>query len=310
MKIITVTLNPAFDKHCFTSTFVPFHENFFQITQTISGGKGINVSRALVNYGYSPVTYVVVGRENGDAFLRQLEGEGVPCKAIATDGVIRENITLHSNDQKETRISFNGFEGSDELLERVFVQMKEDIEAGDLVAVTGSLFGGISKAKKLQFIDGIRALGAKVVIDSRSFDMEELIAVKTYFIKPNEQEISVLLGKEVTTTEQILDGAKFLLEKGIENVMVTLGEKGGFLVNASGIYRASVPKIDALSTIGAGDSSIGGFIYGVVNGMPVEKCFAHAMAFGSAACLTEGTLPPRKQDIDALLAQIKVEKIA
>ncbi len=310
MKIITVTLNPAFDKHCFTDTFVPFSENFFTITQTISGGKGINVSRALVNYGYTPVTYVVVGKENGDAFLRQVENEGVPCKVVATEGVIRENITLHSNNQKETRISFNGFVGSDALLDKVSAALKQDIVAGDLVAVTGSLFGGISKQNKLNFIHEINALGAKVVIDSRSFDMNELLAVKPYFIKPNEQEISVLLGKEIKTQEQIIAGAKSLLAQGIANIMVTLGEKGGILVTESGVYQASVPKIKALSTIGAGDSSIGGFMYGVANGMSVEACFAHGMAFGSAACLTEGTLPPTKQDIDALLAQITVEKIA
>ncbi len=308
MKIITVTLNPAFDKHCHTKTFVPFQENFFQITQTISGGKGINISRALVGYGYQPMTYVVVGRENGSAFLRQLEGEGVSCHAITTEGVIRENITLHSEDQKETRISFDGFCGNDELLEEVLTALKGEIARGDLVAIAGSLFDGVSKCKKLRFAQEIGELGAKVVIDSRSFDMEALLMAKPFFIKPNEQEISVLLGRKVEDERAIVDGAKYLNDNGIANIMVTLGEKGGILVSERGVFRASVPQITAVSTIGAGDSSIGGFMYGVANGYSMEACFACAMAFGSAACLAEGTLPPQKTDIDRLLRQIKIEK--
>ncbi len=310
MKIITVTLNPAFDKHCYTETFVPFQENFFTITQTISGGKGINISRALKNYGYQPTTYVVVGRENGDGFLRQLEHEGVPCKAIVTDGVIRENITLHSENQKETRVSFNGFSGSDALLDEVLSALRQEISEGDLVAIAGSLFGGVSKAKKLVFINEIESLGAKVVIDSRSFDVKDLLLVQPYFIKPNEQEISILLGKTVTTDAEIIDGARQLVANGIANVMVTLGERGGILITQEGIYKASVPPIEAVSTIGAGDSSIGGFMYGVAKKYSIEKCFAYAMAFGSAACLTEGTLPPKKADIDRLLNGIKIEKLS
>ncbi len=309
MKIITVTLNPAFDKHCYTNTFEPFKENFFTITQTISGGKGINISRALVNYGYTPSTYVVVGKENGDAFLRQLEGEGVPCDAVVTDGVIRENITLHSENQKETRISFNGFEGSDSLLDKVLSSLKQEIENGDLVAVAGSLFGGVSVEKKLDFVSEIRNAGAKVIIDSRSFDMNELLLAKPYFIKPNDQEISVLLGKNVQTEQEIIDGAKQLLSGGISNIMVTLGEKGAILISESGVYKASVPKLEVVSTIGAGDSSIGGFMYGEANEYPIEQCFAYAMAFGNAACLTEGTLPPEKEDIDTLLSKINITKI-
>ncbi len=306
MKIISVTLNPAFDKHCYTNTFFPFQENFFTITQTISGGKGINLSRALHGYGYSPVTFAVTGKENQDAFLRQLKSDGVACKAIATDGVIRENVTLHSDEQKETRISFNGFSGSDELLDEVLSALKAEIENGDLVAVMGSLFEGVSKVKKLVFIQELSRSGAKVVIDSRSFDEKELLLLRPYFIKPNEQEISLLLGRQIDTEQELVEAAKHLHLQGIENIMLTLGERGGVLATREGIFRATVPPIEAVSTIGAGDSSIAGFAYGIVKGYSVEKCFAYAMAFGSAACLTEGTLPPKKEDIDRLLPQIRI----
>ncbi len=309
MRIISVTLNPAFDKHCYTHTFTPFQENFFTITQTISGGKGINLSRALIRYGYTPLTYVVTGKDNEDAFLRQLQTDNVPCTTIATQGVIRENVTLHSSAQKETRISFNGFTGSDGLLNEVFLALQPTVTEGDLIAVMGSFFEGISQEAKLGFIQKLTNLGAKIIIDSRSFTLDDLLLVRPYFIKPNEQEISLLFNRAVDTEEDIVQAVQELLRRGICNVMVTLGERGGILGTNEGIYKAEVPQIPTLSTIGAGDSSIAGFLYGVAHGYPVENCFAHAMAFGSAACMTEGTLPPTRQDITSILQQIRVIKI-
>ena len=66
MKIITLTLNPAFDTHCKTENFRLGHESFFEILSKDAGGKGINISRALNSVDTQNTAIVVVGKENGD----------------------------------------------------------------------------------------------------------------------------------------------------------------------------------------------------------------------------------------------------
>lgn len=95
MKIVTLTLNPAFDMHCFAENFRPYHESIAEITSLEAGGKGVNVSRALSANGVENLAVVVVGKENGDAFLSALEKDGLTCAPVWTDGRIRENVTLH-----------------------------------------------------------------------------------------------------------------------------------------------------------------------------------------------------------------------
>ena len=108
MNIITVTLNPAFDMHCYTEDFQPFHENLAKITACEAGGKGINISRALTVNGVDNVALAVVGEENEEAFIKSLRADKMDVRSIRWSGRIRENITLHTNNAPETRISFSG----------------------------------------------------------------------------------------------------------------------------------------------------------------------------------------------------------
>ena len=70
MNIVTLTLNPAFDIHCYAQDFQPFHENLARITANDAGGKGVNISRALTVNGVENTALVVLGEENGDSFRR------------------------------------------------------------------------------------------------------------------------------------------------------------------------------------------------------------------------------------------------
>ena len=108
MKIITITLNPAFDVHCFSENFRPYHENLAKITASEAGGKGVNISRALTVCGTENLAFVVLGEENGDGFARAMSADGMTYRTISVAGRIRENITLHTDHADETRISFSG----------------------------------------------------------------------------------------------------------------------------------------------------------------------------------------------------------
>ena len=118
MKIITLTLNPAFDVHCSFKTFKAEGENFGIVTSRDAGGKGINISRALSSCGIESVAMVALGSENGAEFASILEKDGIEFKYVNASGRIRENFTVHTEGADETRISFEGTISDDHLLEK------------------------------------------------------------------------------------------------------------------------------------------------------------------------------------------------
>ena len=309
MNIVTLTLNPAFDVHCYAENFQPFHENLARITANDAGGKGVNISRALTVNGVDNTALVVLGCENADSFRRALDADGIPYCEIAVVGRIRENITLHTNDAPETRISFAGFSANDQLMDRVEEQLRSLLKAGDILTFTGRNPEGISMARVKKMLTDLRTRGIKIVLDSRSFDKQDMLDVSPWLIKPNEEEVGSYVDVEVHDFQDAKLAAEALRAKGIENVMISLGAKGAMLCCADGCYVAHAPKINALSTIGAGDSSIGGFCAAAKAGQSASDMLRHAVAYGSAACMTEGTQPPLAKDVQALLPTVIVEAL-
>lgn len=309
MNIVTLTLNPAFDVHCYCENFESEKENFADITSFDAGGKGVNISRALCENGVENTAVIVVGKENGQRFLDDLKGDICNIEPIFAEGRIRENITVHTNEKSETRISFSGFESSDALLSELSEKCDRLIGGESIVTVTGSLLSKMDVAKVKALILRWKEKGAKVVIDSRSFSLSDLVELKPFLIKPNGEEISKYLGKEVNGFEDIIDSAKELHKSGIENVMVSLGSKGALLVCSEGAFTAKPPRCTPISTIGAGDSSIAGFVAAVKEGKEAALCLKTAMAYGNAACLTEGTRPPDRQKVQEIIPNVAIEKI-
>ncbi len=311
MTVTTLTLNPAVDLHCSAPTFRLHHENLAESVTREPGGKGINLSRALMakpsfSEPVSPETLIVLGSENASEFTAMLDAAGLSFTALTVPGRIRENVTIHPAAEPETRLSFRGFTAPRTLLDDVYEKITH--EAGDIVAFTGSLPRGVSSAAAEEFLLRLKADGVKLVIDSKSISLAALERIKPWLIKPNTEELAAYLGGNIPE-EELPGAAQKLYALGIENVMLSLGGDGAILACADGLFRAVNPKIDALSTIGAGDSAIGGFIAAYAAGADPSECLRRAVSYGSAACLLEGTKPPRGGDINRIYAEVRVAKL-
>lgn len=309
MKLITLTLNPAFDVHCSAEHFEACHENLAVINEREAGGKGINISRALTVNGVDNLAILAVGDANGADFCRELDKDGMKYSLITVEGRIRENITIHTKDAPETRLSFTGFDTDNSLLSEFEAKLMPIISEGDIVTFTGRVPSGVDMDAVKTFLRKIEAKGARIVIDSRSFSKDDLVEMKPWLIKPNEEEIAVYLNREISSFDSVLDGARQLYSEGIQNVMISLGAEGALLVCKDGAIIARPPKIKALSTIGAGDSSIAGFIAAAAEGKGYAEMLRTAVSYGSAACMSAGTRPPMPNDVKSVYAQVKVETV-
>lgn len=309
MNIFTLTLNPAFDLHAEAETFALHIESVAAVTSRDAGGKGINISRALTAFGAENEALVLLAEENGADFVQMLDAYGLVHTDLWTEGRIRENVTVHVAGERETRLSFRGFSAGDAVLDELEAVLLPRIEPGDVVTFTGSVPGGISHGRVLTHLHRLKTRGAQLVLDSKSLTREDLVALRPALIKPNEEEVAAYLGKETDTLMKTLEGAKALAGAGIANVMVSFGGEGALLVSSGHAFVARPPKITPLSTVGAGDSTIAGFLVAASRDMSAMDCLRTAVAFGTAACLTAGTNPPKKTDVARILSEITVEEI-
>lgn len=309
MRIFTLTLNPAFDIHAALSSFAPHAENLATVTDRDAGGKGVNISRALVANGVKNLAIVAVGEENGEEFCRALEADGILHRAFSVAGRIRENLTLHEENAPETRVSFGGLAADGALLAAVERALDQEIGEGDVLTLTGRLPSGLGMSEVKAFLCRMKDKGVRLVIDSRSFSLDDILDVKPWLIKPNEEEACAYLGKEAASLADAKEGACRLQRAGIENVMLSLGKKGALLATSEGVWLAEAPTVKPISTVGAGDSSIAGFLAAVSEGKSIEQALCTAVAYGSAACLQAGTKPPTMADVARLLSAVQLKSI-
>ena len=304
MRIYTLTLNPAYDVHAACDDFAAGYENLAKILSREAGGKGVNISRALQENQIPNTAVIVLGKENAADFLNDLNKAGMECILLEKEGRIRENLTLHCENGPETRISFSGFSVDDSILAQVDNAIKVDDET--IITFTGRVASGMTMDAVKAFLKRVQDRGAKIVLDSKSFGLEDIYEVRPWLIKPNQEEITEYFGCLVETVSQGVEKAAVMAARGVENVMISLGEQGAILVSDGICYCAVPPKIEAVSTIGAGDSTIAGFVAATILGAKPSERLKNAVAFGTAACLTAGTLPPRQEDIQCIYKQVTI----
>jgi len=308
-KIITLTLSPAFDMHC-TGEVVAKHENLITPVTCQAGGKGVNISRALNALGTANRALVLVGEENRQAYLRGLEKDGLEPVVFSTPGRIRENITVHSEDGSETRLCFPAFTAETGVWEQIGQYLLSEAGEGAFVTMTGRVPEGIKLSEVKKLLMKLAGKGVKTVIDSRSFSAGDLLEVKPWLIKPNREEISMYLNREVEGFSEVTEQAKAFFDAGIANVMVSMGGDGALLVCKEGTFLAKPPKVEVMSTIGAGDSTVAGFIAASSKGIDAAETLRTAVACGTAACLTAGTMPPEAEMVSKIRPKVQLSGVS
>ena len=301
MKIVTLTLSAAYDVHCTAHKIAVGEENHARVLRRDCGGKGVNISRALSAFDIDSMPIVILGKDNCDEYIIGMKSEGLEVRKIIVSGRIRENITVHADDGTETRLSFSCDKLPRDILRSVESITDEALGEGDVFTFTGSIPDGIYISEAKSFIGRLSKRGVKVIVDSRSFSATDIADIKPYLIKPNAQEVKAYLKREIRNEADAMLGAEELRCLGIKNVMITLGAGGAVLASDEGSFSMFAPEINAVSTIGAGDSAIAGFIYAESLGLSKSEALKAAVAFGTAKCLLEGTKPPCKEDVEKFL---------
>lgn len=202
-----------------------------------------------------------------------------------------------------------GFTVTEEQFQGFLKKFRNLVKQADVIAMSGSVPKGLDGSAYQRLVKICREEKRNVILDTSGALLTMGIEAKPTMIKPNLDEIRMLTGMSCDSLEEMIEAAKQIHEGGVEIVAVSLGAEGSFVVCEEGIYQAQVPKIDAVNTVGCGDSMIAGFAVGMSQKISVEGSLRLASAISAAAALREETGFFVKEDMERIFKEVKITKL-
>lgn len=308
--IYTVTLNPALDKTVEIPDFVPGRVNRITALRTDPGGKGLNVSKVIAKLGGDSEAFVLLGGSAGRAVATALEGLGVRCHIAWGEGETRTNLKIVDPVRRiNTDINETGFAVPPALTDGLLDRLTAALRPGDVVVLAGSLPPGAPTDTYATWITRCKAAGARVFLDADGAALTGGLRAKPFLVKPNDEELSRLLGRELRGVPALADAARQLVATGVENVVVSMGAAGAIYANADMLLRTEGLRVPVRSTVGAGDSVVAALTLALGRGMPLHDAAVLSTAVGAANVMCSGTQAAERSAVEALLPKVVCYKI-
>lgn len=307
--ILTVTLNAAIDKRYVVEGYQVGEVNRVKVCSYVPGGKGLNVSKPASIYGAEVVATGFVGGHAGNYIEDALKPFGIQSEFYHVKEESRSCINIWDEvNGVQTEFLEPGFTLSEENFRGFEEKFRSLLPEAEVVAMSGSVPKGLDGTAYQRLVKLVKDAGKPVILDTSGKLLEMGIQALPTLIKPNIDEIRMLTGKTCENIQDIVDAAKEIHKKGVEFVAVSLGAEGSLVVGEEGIFRALVPKIDAVNTVGCGDSMIAGFAIGLKEGLSLEEMLRKASAISAASAMREETGFFVMEDMEKLLPQIQIKK--
>ncbi len=307
--IYTVTLNPALDRFIVVEQLLAEDTTRILSETPYAAGKGIDVSRVIRELGGQSVALGLVGGYDGLQLEGLLINAGVMTDFTRISDETRTNIILREQAQnRQYAISAAGPEIKATEI-GMFYQHMNQVRDMDYLILSGSLPRGVSPNLYGQLILAGKKKGAFIVLDADGIALHEALDYQPTCIKPNIHELSRLAERELQTEPEILGFCEKLHQKGIPFILVSRGEKGLLLSSAEQKIKAVAPPVAVDSTVGAGDSVVGGFVLAHSRGKDLADSIRLACAAGTATARTPGTELCHLADVEAILPRVELSKV-
>ncbi len=301
-SIVTVMLNPCFDVTISVDK-IDLQEPVRSLKEdTCAAGKAINVSKVLASFGVDNICVGIAGEENYNSYSAMLSSENVNHDFITVNGKIRENLTIVADNGQIFKLNRQGVNITQNDCDLMLDKILEYCENDSLIVFAGSLPKGLSadsfKDMMLKIKD--KLTDSKLVVDTTVFTLSHYYKIKPFIIKPNLPELSVIIGCPLESAEDVLLHID-KISKCATYTLVSCGGDGLICCHDGKIVKATVPKVEVKSTVGAGDTTLAGFIYALANNMPIDDATKFAAACGTASVTLEGTQIITKDMADEIL---------
>ena len=301
--IYTVTFNPAIDYVVRLDRELKVGDvNRARGEDCVLGGKGINVSGVLAELGCESVALGFVAGETGAWLERGLAAQGLKTDFVHLEhGMTRINVKIKA--EKETELNGAGPdipEGAMQALETKLDRLQKD----DILILAGSIPASLAQTAYERLLTRLEGRGVRAVVDATRDLLVNVLRYRPFLIKPNNHELSEIVGIKLTNDNEVVTAAKMLQEKGARNVLVSMAGDGALLLDEQGgVHRIGCPKGTVVNSVGAGDSMVAGFVAGYQqSGGNYDTALRLGTACGSATAFSLGLAT--RQDIEKLLKTI------
>ena len=303
--IITLTVNPALDKSAHFSGLIPEQKIRCEAPLYDAGGGGINVSKAIARLEGTSLAILASGGPSGEVLKEILTKESIAYQIIKTQNWTRESfVAVDDNTNSQYRFNFPGTAIS-EAEKNEIIKVVEGLKCKFLV-LSGSLREGLPVDFYQIMAEMAKRSNAKLIVDTAGEALEKVLETGAYLIKPNVGELAKLIGVERLEMEEVNDAAKQIIAKGgAEIVVVSLGPQGAVLVTKDAYEYVPAPNVAKKSTVGAGDSMVGGMVWALSQNKNLKEVIRWGVACGSAATMNEGTQLFKREDAKRLFDWLK-----
>ncbi|MFM0777384.1 tagatose-6-phosphate kinase [Streptococcus suis] len=309
--ILTITLNPSVDIAYQLDTFHLDTVNRVEKVQKTAGGKGLNVTRVLKQIGEDVVATGFIGGEIGSYVKKQLTRNDIKNSFVEIGSETRNCIAV-LHDGKQTEILEQGPTIQEHEAMNFIEHLEIILNNVDVVVISGSLPKGLASNYYVEIVELCKKRGVAVVLDCSGEALKNVLESqqKPTVIKPNTEELSQLIGKEVTDDIQelksVLSGQLF---QGIDWIVVSLGAQGAFAKHNDKFYRVRIPKIKVVNPVGSGDSTVAGIAASLVHALPDTELLKKANVLGMLNAQEEQTGYVNLENAESLYSQIEVEEV-
>jgi 1-phosphofructokinase family hexose kinase len=290
--IVTVTLNAAMDRTLLVPNFQLGHRHRASLAFASAGGKGVNVARALRRLGVPVVCTGLVGGQNGAQIVDDLTSQGILNDFVRIQDDSRTSVAvLDPISEQYTEINEWGPEVTEEELEALRGKLAYLAQEARFVVLAGSLPRGVDAGF---YADAIRELNRRhvlAVLDAEGEALRLGVQAEPFLVAPNAREAESLVGHEFNDGDDLANGLDEIAALGARNVLITT-ETGCYALvrddRDEHRVRAMTPRLEPVSTIGAGDTLLAAFLAARAAGRSAEDSVRSAVAAGAASVLEPG----------------------
>ena len=308
--ITTITFNPSIDRMYKVNSM-----NIGEVQRVVSanataGGKGINVTKVCKILQEEPLAMGFLGGYNGEFIKEELRKLDIKNKFTKIKQETRNCLNIITDDKVSTEFLEKGpiIESHD--LEKFENDIKEVIKDTKILVASGSYCQNIPLNYYEKIGNLCRENNVKFILDTSGEPLKVALKSKPYLIKPNIDEIKQLLDIDIESRDEVICAGKKLIEMGAENVCISLGKDGMIYLNEGEVYEVKVPKIEAVNTVGSGDSTIAGFSVGILRGYEVEELLKLSNACGISNALNIETGFVNLEEVEKYKDLVKVTKLS
>mgnify|MGYP001187791066 FL=1 len=310
-SIVTLTPNPAIDISTSVDEVVPVRKLRCAEARRDPGGGGINVARVVRRLGGAVSAIYPAGGATGELLRRLVAREGIQGVAIPVMEETRENFTvLEQKSAQQYRFVLPGSPLSEPEWRACLDALEAMETAPPFIVCSGSLPPGVPDDFYARVARFAKARGSKVVLDTSGKPLACALREGVCLLKPNLRELQELANVPLADEQSWLAAGRRLIESGAaEIIALTLAERGSLLMTRDGALRASVPDVKVVSTVGAGDSFVGGLVWALAGGRSPVEALKWGVAAGTAAVLNPGTELCHAEDVVRLFEQVKPMRV-